>query len=64
MRDLLMQIQVKEKKLNRLIDYDDIVNIKLKNNILTIKDDVDWKTSFEINNDMEIKIEFYPMLPY
>ena len=64
MYDLLMQIEINEKQSNRKICYDDIVSIRVKNNILFIKDDIGFKTNFDISNDIEIKIYFDKIIPF
>ncbi|GEM_PF-6337342 len=61
MDDLLMQIEVIEKKLNRVTSYDNIIDIKLKNGVLFIEDDIGFKAGFHINYDIEMKINFYSL---
>lgn len=59
MEGLLMQIEIYENKLNRTTCFDNIVNMQVVNNNLIIKDENDWSTSIEINEDTEVKFNFY-----
>lgn len=59
MKELFMQIEIYEAKLNRTTCFDNIVNMKVLNNNLIIKDENDWLTNIKINEGIEVKVNFY-----
>jgi len=59
MYDNYMQIEINETLLNCKTSYDNILEMKVFNNHLFIKDINDWSTNIEINEKVVVTVNFY-----